>query len=305
MTPYDPRQWTSHLLDVEGSLVREILGRVIASVIWSAVVVVLFLLGPEFCRGLSIPSTTHSLVGTVLGLLLVFRTNSSYDRFWEGRKQWGGIVNECRNLARQTSVWLAADQPLMREVISWTIAFPFATMQRLRDSAGIGTVLSDVSESDVIRVESSEHVPLAVARVITALLHSARERGLIDTRQLTSLDRNVQLLVDYCGACDRIRSTPMPFAYAVHLRRVLIVYCATLPLALVGEFGWATIPATLLISYILFGIEEIGVEIENPFGVTTNDLPLQSICAGIETTLSEIRETSETGESAKRRESGK
>ena len=115
------------------------------------------------------------------------------------------------------------------------------------------------------RVEASGHVPLAVTRIITDRLHSARERGLIDGHQLASLDQNVQLLVDYCGACERIRSTPMPFAYAVHLRRVLIVYCLTLPLALVKDFGWSTIPATLLISYGLFGIEEIGVEIEDPF----------------------------------------
>ena len=90
----------------------------------------------------------HTLVGTVLGLLLVFRTNSSYDRFWEGRKQWGGIVNECRNLARQASVWLKADQPLTREVINWTITYPFTLMHRLRKSAGLGTVFKDLPATE-------------------------------------------------------------------------------------------------------------------------------------------------------------
>jgi putative membrane protein len=295
MTPYDPRRWTSHLFDIEGSLVREILGRVIASVIWSAIVVLLFYYGPEWVhQSLLIPLTGHSLVGTALGLLLVFRTNSSYDRFWEGRKQWGGIVNECRNLARQVSVWLASDQALVREIISWTIAFPYATMQRLRNSSGLGIVLRDVSDIETKRVESSQNVPLAIARVITSRLLSGRERGLIDGLQLSSLDHNVQLLVDYCGACDRIRTTPLPFAYAVHLRRILIVYCFTLPLALVHDFGWATIPTTLLISYALFGVEEIGVEIEDPFGLTANDLPIHTLCAGIETTLLDIQDSSAT-----------
>jgi putative membrane protein len=235
MTQYDPHQWTSHLFDIEGSMVREILGRVSACAIWSVIIVALYLCGPEICKIIAIPQTGHALVGTSLGLLLVFRTNSSYDRFWEGRKQWGGIVNECRNLTRQASVWLAADQPLMREVVSWTIAFPFATMQRLRSSPGLGTLLPDVPVSDVEQVEASHHVPLAVARAITSRLLVGRQRGLIDEIQLNALDQNVQLLVDYCGACERIRSTPLPFSYAVHLRRVMIVYCFTLPQALVDS----------------------------------------------------------------------
>jgi putative membrane protein len=291
MSSYDPRQWTSHLLDIEGSMVREILFRVMASFVWAAIIVVLFHFGPGFCRNMAIPATAHSLIGTALGLLLVFRTNSSYDRFWEGRKQWGGIVNECRNLTRQTSVWLAADQPLMREVISWTIAFPYAVMQRLHKTTSLGTTLRDVSESDVAQVEASKHAPLAVANLITERVLSARKRGLIYSLQLNSLDHNIELLIDYCGACERIHSTPLPFAYAVHLRRVLIVYCFTLPFALVKDFGWATIPATLLTSYILFGVEEIGVEIEDPFGFTTNDLPIKNYCQGIETVLCDVRDT--------------
>jgi len=291
MTGYDPRQWTSHLLDIEGSMVREILFRVIASFFWATIIVVLFHLGPGCCQNMAIPATVHSLIGTALGLLLVFRTNSSYDRFWEGRKQWGGIVNECRNLTRQTSEWLSADQSLMREIISLTIAFPFAVMQRLHKTVSLGTPLSDVPQSDVARIEASKHAPLAIANLITSRILSARERGLIDSLQLNSLDHNIELLIDYCGACERIHSTPLPFAYAVHLRRVLIVYCFTLPFALVKDFGWATIPATLLTSYILFGVEEIGVEIEDPFGFTTNDLPIQNYCQGIETVLCDVRDT--------------
>ena len=290
MSQYDPRQWTNHLLDIEGSMVREILFRVIASFFWAAIVTVLFICGPSFCRNMGIPATAHSLIGTALGLLLVFRTNSSYDRFWEGRKQWGGIVNECRNLTRQASEWLSADQSLMREIISLTIGFPFAVMQRLHKTTSLGTTLSDVSPTDVTRIEASKHPPLAIANLITSRVLSARERGLIDSLQLNSLDHNIELLIDYCGACERIHSTPLPFAYAVHLRRVLIVYCFTLPFAFVKDFGWATIPATLLTSYILFGVEEIGVEIEDPFGFTTNDLPIQNYCQGIEAVLCDVRD---------------
>ena len=119
-------------------------------------------------------------------------------------------------------------------------------------------------------------------------MHDARQRGLIDAMQLRSLDQNVQSLIDCCGACERIRSTPAPFGYVVHLRRALIIYCLTLPLALVRDYGWGAVLATLVISYVMFGIEEIGVEIEHPFDLTINDLPLESLCDTIDRDLNEM-----------------
>jgi len=275
---YDPRKWTSHLLNIEGSMVREILGRVSLCVIWSAVILILYDFAPHFFHRIAIAETAHSLIGASLGLLLVFRTNSSYDRFWEGRKQWGGIVNETRNLARQAEAWLAAQPALARKCICWTIEFPFATMYRLRGVPNNRSVVNDLPTNEVSAIRQCRNVPLAVARKLTGLISEAHRDGLIDTQQLRAFDQNIQLLVDYVGACERIRSTPAPYAYVVHLRRALIVYCLTLPLALVERFGWEVIVVTLLISYILFGIEEIGVEIENPFGTTVNDLQLEVIC---------------------------
>ena len=288
MTAYDPKKWTSHLFDIEGSMVREIMGRVSLCVAWSAVVVGLYQYGPDAFDSLAIAESAHALIGTSLGLLLVFRTNSSYDRFWEGRKQWGGIVNETRNLARQAETWFASDRELASRFIHWTIAYAFATMHRLRNTYGIGAASQGLPDDEVQAVQLSGHVPLAVARKLTALMHDARQRGLIDSIQLQALDQNVQLLIDYCGACERIRSTPAPFAYVVHLRRALILYCFTLPLALVHRFGWETVPVTLIITYVMLGIEEIGVEIENPFNLTINDLPLESLCDTIDRDLKEI-----------------
>ena len=288
MTSYDPRRWTSHLFDIEGSMVREILGRVTVCIISAAIVVVLYLYGPSYFSKLSIPATAHSFVGTALGLLLVFRTNASYDRFWEGRKQWGGITNECRNLARQTSSWLNSDPDLLREIINWTAAFPFAVVQRLRSQPAFHCPVKGIPEAHLKMIQGANHPALAIAHLITSRLKTARERGLIDSIQLASLDQNIQLLVDYCGACERIRWTPLPFAYTVHLRRVLIAYCMTLPCALVKDLGWGTVIVTFLVSYALFGIEEIGVEIEDPFGYEINDLPIESFCSGIESALTEF-----------------
>jgi putative membrane protein len=228
-----------------------------------------------------------------LGLLLVFRTNSSYERFWDGRRQWGGIVNETRNLARQAEAWLATDPQRVRKCICWAIEFPFATMHRLRGVRSNRTVTNDLSAEEISTIQQARNVPLAVARKLTQLIYDAHRDGLIDTQQLRAFDQNIQLLVDYLGGCDRIRSTPAPYAYVVHLRRALIVYCLTLPLVFVRQFGWETIVVTLVVSYIMFGIEEIGVEIENPFGTTVNDLQMEVICNTINGDLLSILESVE------------
>lgn len=288
MSAYDPNKWTSHLFDIEGSMVREIMGRVVLCVGWSAVVVLLYDYGPDLFDRMAIAETAHSLVGPALGLLLVFRTNSSYDRFWEGRKQWGSIINETRNLARQAEAWFAADRELAGRIIRWTIAFAFGTMYRLRGSHDLGAAVHGLPDDEVAAAIQSGNVPLSVSRRLTALITDAHRQGLIDAMQLRSLDQNVQLLVDYCGACERIRSTPAPYGYVVHLRRALIIYCLTLPLALVHRFGWETVIVTLVISYILFGIEEIGVEIENPFDLTINDIPLEILCNTVDRDLKGI-----------------
>jgi putative membrane protein len=294
MVDYDPHDWNSHLFDIKGSMIREIFARVATCVIWSISVVVVnhYLLAPHG-HSLAIPESAHGLIGVALGLLLVFRTNASYDRFWEGRKQWGSIVNECRNMARGASVYLAEAPDLVRPLLSWTSAFAWATMHRLRGKSELGAIAGELPADDVRAVLSEDHIPLAVSRRMTGLLAEARRRELVSDYVLVSLDRNAQLLIDYMGACERIRNTRMPFAYMVHLRRALILYCFTLPFALLDRFGWATIPAAFVIACILYGIEEIGVEIEDPFGDDENDLPLEDICGTIEQNLRSVSRTLE------------
>jgi ion channel-forming bestrophin family protein len=282
MIDYDAHQWMHHLFDIKGSMLREIVGRILLCGAWSVGVVVLHF----YVHPLDIPSTVHALVGVALGLLLVFRTNASYDRFWEGRKQWGAIVNESRNLARASSVHLAAKEPALHaSVVRWTVAWVYATMHNLRGQRGLGPITSALPAPEVEEVLEAQHIPLEVSRRISSLLVGARDKGLVSDWILLSLDNNVQLLIDYMGACERIRRTPLPFAYVVHLRRALILYFLTLPFALLVPFGWLSLVAVLFVAYVFFGIEEIGVEIEDPFGHDDNDLPLERICSTIEGNL--------------------
>lgn len=288
MIEYDPQHWSSHFLDYKGSMVREIIGRVASCMLWATLIVfVHHRLEPQGLS-LAIPEAGHSLIGVALGLLLVFRTNASYDRFWEGRKQWGSIVNETRNMARGAVVCLKESPELVRQCIAWTIVFPWTAMDRLRGVRGAIRGYSGLREDEVRAVSQSEHPSLATAINMTAVLDEARRRGMISDWIFAHLDQNVQILIDCIGACERIHNTPMPFAYMVHLRRAVMVYCFTLPFALLDKFGWATVPVTFVIAYTLLGIEEIGVEIEDPFGDDENDLPLEGICRKIETTLSSL-----------------
>jgi putative membrane protein len=286
MIDYDPHDWRSHLFDIKGSMVRQIIGRVLTVMAWGVAVVCFY----EWVYWtwdvkIGVPITAHALIGVALGLLLVFRTNSSYDRFWEGRKLWGGIVNETRNLARAAAAVLPDSPDLVRRIILWTISFPHAAMHRLRGGVGIGPPANELPQDQVAATLKENHIPLAVARRISEELNVARQQGLISDIQQMALDQNVQQLIDYIGACERIRKTPMPFSYMVHLRRAIILYCFTLPFALVIDYGWWTIIVVLLVAYTFYGIEEIGVEIEDPFGRDDNDLPLERFCATIEENL--------------------
>jgi ion channel-forming bestrophin family protein len=281
MIQYDAHKWLDHLFDIKGSMVREITGRVLIVVAWAAVVVSIH----KYLYPVAVPSTVHALVGVAIGLLLVIRTNASYERFWEGRKMWGGMVNESRNLARAATAFLRSSPATSEAIILWTVAFAHSSMHALRGAKGIGLIAKRLPPDEVSKVLAADHIPSAIALRISALLEEARRQGQISDYVMMTLDNNVQLLVDYLGACERIHKTPLPFAYVVHLRRALILYCVTLPFALIESYGWSTIIDTLLIAYILFGIEEIGVEIEDPFGEDDNDLPLEEICGTIERNL--------------------
>lgn len=280
MIDYDPHKWRTTFFAIKGSMVRVISVR---SLYVSLGALALTLIH-YYLRPFDIPNAAvvHGMVGTALGLLLVFRTNQSYDRWWEGRKLWGSMVNTCRNLARSTSVHLAHDPERLTRVLKLTQAFPRASTCVLRQQ---GWAPEGLEPDDVEAITSHQHAPTAICQRITFHLEAERKAGRLPDIVFTTLDHNAQLLVDIIGGCERIHKTPLPFAYVVHLRRALVLYCATLPVALVGSFGWATVPVVFGLTYVLLGIEEIGVEIEDPFEGDENDLPLERITDGIQSSV--------------------
>jgi ion channel-forming bestrophin family protein len=277
---YDPSKWSSHFFDLRGSLVREIAYRVGLCAVTAIAVSIAF----HYHEDVAIPDKPHALVGPALALLLVFRTNTANDRYWEGRRLWGATVNTARNLRRKAYHLLAAEPETANALTEWTIAWFWSARAHLVHERSVGPTC-ELPAADKALAVAASHVPVHVAGRLTGIIADARRRGVISDIQQQMLDQDVQALIDNLGGCERIDQTPLPYAYAVHLRRALILYCLTLPFALVSTFGEWTVLASLIVSYVLIGIEEIGTEIEGPFGRKHNDLPLDRICERLEANL--------------------
>jgi len=289
MIDYDPHNWRRALIGIHGTRFPVIAGRALAITLFAAAVTVVhFELTPMSVPG---ATTIHSILSVALGLLLVFRTNQSYDRWWEGRKLWGAMVNTCRNLARAAAVHLDKHPEALRKLLALDAVFPEVSMHSLRGQTWEPTGLSP-DDADFVR--SRKHRVTAVAQRMSHHLKAVRDAGGISDYVLVMLEANVHALIDVIGACERIHKTPLPFAYVVHLRRSLVAYCATLPFAMLSSFGWATIPIVFAVTYVLLGIEEIGVEIEDPFEGDLNDLPLEAITATIQGNVAELAPVSGT-----------
>lgn len=231
---------------------------------------------------------SHPILGTlipsiVLGLLLVFRTNTAYDRFWEGRRLWGIMNNNVRNLSRQIWVGVATASPEAQAqkvvVMRLLIAFTIATKLHLRDEPINEELRELLPESKFIQLQDISHPSLGIAFWISDYLQQQYQNNAINAHQLETMQQLLSGLVDCLGGCERILRTPIPLAYVIHLKQLLLIYCLLLPFQLVHSLNLLTGLVVALISFTLLGIEEIGVEIENPFGYDANDLPLDRMCA--------------------------
>mmetsp|Transcript_5374 Transcript_5374/g.14759 ORF Transcript_5374/g.14759 Transcript_5374/m.14759 type:complete len:406 (-) Transcript_5374:567-1784(-) len=221
-------------------------------------------------------TTVESLVGAALFFLLVFRTNTCYDRWWEARKQWGLIINRTRDFSRQGAAYVRS-HARVATLMKYSVAYAVCAKQHLRGDRNLAELAVYLSRGEVEEIEQSKHVVLRVLRTLSETLAGAHAAGEIDSIQLSMLDANLTTLEDTLGACERILKTKMPFGYIVHLRAFLVLWTAALPFALVPFLLWGTPVACIVIFYALLGIDAIGVEVENPFGRDYNDLPLDSI----------------------------
>jgi ion channel-forming bestrophin family protein len=280
--------WVGLTLKLKGSVIPAVLPK--AFFCGGFGLLISFLYGQGWIKAW--PILGNVVPSIVLGLLLVFRTNTAYDRFWEGRKAWGTLVNTVRNLTRRIWVFVEerelGDRIHKKEVLYLILAFAVATKQHLRQEPLNTEVLDLLDEHQVTALQEAPNAPLKIAFWIEDYLQQQYQFKRVDLYQITTLNELLDKLVDSLGVCERILKTPIPMAYAIHLKQLLLIYCLLLPLQLVGEVGYWTAPIVALIAFTLFGIEEIGVEIENPFGRDHNDLPLEAICTTMRQNLEHL-----------------
>ena len=254
-------------------------------------VCILFLEYFDFDRS-RFQSTTalHSLLGIVLGLFLVFRTNSAYDRWWEGRKLWGALVNSARNFALKLSAYLDVNDKEDREWFAKMIPnFVFAMKEHLRS----GVLMNELEiPNDQVRkkIDSFDHKPNAISQMMYVRVNSLYKSGKLTGDQFFVLDKEMKDFLDIIGACERIRNTPIPYSYTMYIKKFIFIYIVTLPFGFVTTFEYLTIPTVLLISFILLSVELIAEEIEDPFGRDINDLPTDELSEKIRGNVKEILE---------------
>jgi len=277
---YDAKNWIGVLFSVRGSVAPRLLPRALGSAAVGGFAWWLF----ATCH-FSTPTVAHTILCVALGLLLVFRTNASFDRWWEGRKLLGSMVNRTRDLARQLSVYAPDDAPEIARLL--TVFFAVA-MQSLRGESDLASLGDRLTNEDRAGLEPFQTRAAIVLAWITRRLDALSRAGKLSEARLYAIDANLTALVDAYSGCERIVRTPVPFAYAQHIKIFVTLFCFTIPFAIVDVMRAWTPLASAILAYALIGIDEIGVEIEDPFGHDDNDLPIERIAETIRCGTTEI-----------------
>ncbi|MDX1411229.1 MAG: bestrophin family ion channel, partial [Nitrospirales bacterium] len=242
----------------------------------------------------TLTTTPFTLIGVALGIFLGFRNNASYDRFWEARKLWGSLVNTSRSLARQaySLTFDTSNSPelnLFREAfVKRVIAFVHAFRHHLRGSDPISDITKFLSPDDLTEVKHSTHRPLFILQQLGRDLAKAKDKGWLPEINVLAIDGQLVELSNILGACERIKNTPIPFTYTVLIHRIVAFYCFFLPFGLIDTAGAMTPIVVFLISHAFFGLDAIGDEIGEPFGMLPNNLALSGMSRTIEINLLEL-----------------
>lgn len=280
--------WFRMLFVWHGSVLPKLLPRLLALFLLSFVIV--YLHGHILSYKVPLNPAPLTLFGFVLALFLGFRNNASYERFWEGRKLWGALLNVTRSLTRQalTLTNESFSNEEATEFVKMLTACTYALKHQLRGTYPHQDLERRLSEQCLKVVAQEQYKPVIITKLLAERVQKARTENKIDSIQQARFDENIDKITDIIGGCERIISTPIPYSYRVLLHRTVYIYCFLLPFGLVDSLSWLTPFIVVFIAYTFVAFEAIADEIEEPFGTDTNDLALSSMCEMIETTLLEL-----------------
>ena len=274
--------WFRMALSVKGSVIPTVFPRILFCAGLAFIVSLLHYFGyslPEQIFGAVTGNVAYNLV---LGLLLVFRTNTAYDRYWEGRKTWGGIVINTLNIGRNLKLSVTEVEQIDKEKKADALrllgAFAVATKLHLRSQSVNSELEPLVTSSQFLELKEVKNIPLKISLWIGDYLKQQQVNNCLSMDEFLVMNGLLNSMVEALVGCERIKKTPMPSAYAIYLKRLLLIYCVILPFQLVQNLDWWTAPVVTLISFILIAVEEIANQIQDPFGNDANDLPVDEIC---------------------------
>ncbi|MBS1781140.1 MAG: hypothetical protein JST70_17575 [Bacteroidetes bacterium] len=291
MRIYDPKNWFGILFQFHKSdTLRKLSVLILIISIYSAGIAFIELdyFSANTETHLKNLSLLHGLLGFALSLLLVFRTNTAYDRWWEGRKLWGALVNNSRNLALKLNALLPHGDEDARNFFRKAIPLYATTLKSHLQAEVTRYMLDEIDHPELKKVDIDKHAPNQVAGIMMTRIFMMHKRGVITGEELLTLNADITAFTDICGACERIKNTPIPYSYSAFIKKFLFVYVMTLPVAYTFSLGYWVVPVVAIVFYVLGSLELIAEEIEDPFGKDSNDLPMDKISDNIRKHIAEI-----------------
>lgn len=284
--PEDPNFWNSALA-LQGSVTPKVYKNVLLCILYSVLVSLILFQFPM----IRLPISPFEYAGVIMGLTLVFRINSGYDRWWEARKIWGDIVNTERNLATVVACFgQFSSKIIMKRHLQLIAALPFLMKNHLRSIQSVTEVESLLSKKDYEQIQNSNHKPNYIAFRIAEFLSSLYNEKKISEFAFLRAEHLREKLINSQGACERILKTPMPLVMAIKIRRFIFLFLLILPIALADNI-LINVMVTALVAYALLSLDQIGIELQNPFAIDNlSHLPLNEICNNIKKDIAEIAE---------------
>jgi ion channel-forming bestrophin family protein len=286
MVNYNPKDWITFIFRFHKSdTFRKLIPMMILIGLYSGGIAYLELAYWKLSEKSFVKNLTlmHTTVGFVLSLLLAYRTNTAYDRWWEGRKLWGSLVNSSRNLAIKLNAFLEHDAD--RNHFKQLIPIYASVLSKHLMNEEVSLMLFEGLD---LEMDHRKHKPNQVAKMLFQKANKIYKSGKISGEQFIIINAELQSFTEICGACERIKNTPIPYSYSAFIKKFIFFFVMTLPFGFVFSLGYYVIPVVVFIFYVLASLELIAEEIEDPFGGDANDLPMIKIASNIRKHVEEI-----------------